>query len=103
MESYKMAYATRKSTLSPALLNVLFEQCSKGKIRPTSLYSNVENNVLIDRGTHGAMFRKEGPNDYTVVYFRQGIEMGQEKASNTIEARGLVIDYLISAKAAEPA
>jgi len=99
-----MAYVTRKSTLSPTLLNVLLDQCARGKLRPTSLYNNVENGVLIERdGTYGSLFRKEAPNDYTVLYFRNGIEIGQEKASNTVEARGMVIDYLITQKIAQPA
>lgn len=104
MESYKITYATRKSTLSPTLLNVLLDQCAKGKLRATSLYNNVENGVLIERdGTYGAMFRKEAPNDYLVLYFRNGVEIGQERASNTVEARGMVIDYPITQKVAEPA
>lgn len=92
------------NTLSPSLFALLLEQAAEGKVRPANLISNVQNGQPVTWQHHSAAFTKDAPGRFTVTFYRDAQAVGTEFASTPVEAKLMVLDYVISqVKQAQPA
>lgn len=84
----------QQTQISPTLMSVLLVQLAQGAVRPANLVSNVQNNLPVSWGQHSALFSKDGPGKFIVRFFKNGDEIGFEKASSPVEAKLMVLDYI---------
>jgi hypothetical protein len=85
-----------QNILAPSLFAVLLEQVAQGHVRPASLVANVQNNIPVSYREHSAQMTKEAPGRFHVQFFKDAQPVGQEQASTPVEAKLLVLDYLVS-------
>lgn len=84
------------NTLSPSLFAVLVEQAAQGHVSTASLVANVQANIPFGFRHVSASFSKDAPGRYTVTLYRDAQEVGNKQASSPVEAKLLVLDYLIA-------
>jgi hypothetical protein len=84
-------------TLSPVLIaSMIRNAATKGSgVTRSSLLSLVNSNTILSYGDHGAAYEKEKPGVYIVSYFLEGQVMDTVQATNTHEAKSLVIEHLV--------
>lgn len=82
--------------LSPSLFAVLINQAADGNLRPASLIANVQAGMPITYQSVKAEFEKESPGNYIVRMYKDNNQIGEEPASTPVEAKMMVLDYLIA-------
>lgn len=91
-------------TLPPSLMAVLVEQVAAGRLKQASVVSNINADIPVTYQQASARFVKDSPGSYSVFFYRDAQEVGHEKAASPVEAKLLVLDYVVSAaKEAAPA
>lgn len=83
-----------QNTLSPAIVRVLLESVADGKLRASALVPLVQNEQALTWGDHKAVFKKNAPSSFTVTFFKNGEQVGEEFASAPVEAKLMVLEYL---------